>query len=116
MYIPPQDNPTPSELLAKPALFELGTVVATGGFLHFFEDKAAAELTGGALALIYTRGDWGLLCDEDKALNDAALDPATPGRILAKYEVQNKDMEKESVYIVTEWDRSSTTIMLTSEY
>jgi len=116
MYIPPQDNPTPSELLAKPALFELGTVVATGGFLHFFGDKAAAEVTGSALALNYTRGNWGVLCDEDKALNDAALDPAAPGRILAKYEVQNKDMEKESVYVVTEWDRSSTTIMLTSEY
>lgn len=116
MYIAPDDNPTPAEMLAKPALFELGTVVATGGYLHFFQDKAAAEATRSAIALNYTRGNWGVLCDEDKAMNESALDPANPGRIFAKYEVQNKEMEVESVYVVTEWDRSMTTIMLTSEY
>lgn len=116
MYIAPDDNPTPAEMLAKPALFELGTVVATGGFIHLFNDNTAAEATGSVIALNYTRGNWGVLCAEDKALNDSALDPATPGRILAKYEVQNKDMEVVSVYVITEWDRSMTTIMLTSEY
>ena len=58
----------------------------------------------------YISGDWGEMCEEDKIANDEAL--ITEDRILASYE--EKDMPK--IWIITEWDRSSTTILFPSEY
>lgn len=57
----------------------------------------------------YSNNDWGELCAEDKQLNDEAL--IYNDRILAKYETSEGD-----IYIITEWDRSATTILFTDEY
>lgn len=54
--------------------------------------------------------DWGIVCDEDKAVNDEAL--ATGGRILSAY----RDRNDTKFWIITEWDRSATTILLPDEY
>jgi hypothetical protein len=61
------------------------------------------------LFLRHARCDWGDLGLEDKAMNDDALH--TEGRLLSRYDVSGL-----SFYIVTEWDRSVTTLMLTHEY
>jgi len=76
--------------------------------------------TPGALALNvdltrYLRrhhcGDWGdELCAEDKAANEQALKDGS--RLLSCYRTPAGDR----LYIITEWDRSMTTIMLPSEY
>ena len=76
--------------------------------------------TPGALALNvdltrYLRrhhcGDWGdELCAEDKAANEQALKDGS--RLLSCYRTPAGDR----LYIITEWDRSVTTIMLPSEY
>lgn len=76
--------------------------------------------TPGALALEvnltrYLRrhhcGDWGdELCDEDKTANEQALKDGS--RLLSCYRTPAGDR----LYIITEWDRSVTTIMLPSEY
>ena len=76
--------------------------------------------TPGALALEvdlskYLRrhhcGDWGdELCAEDKAANEQALKDGS--RLLSCYRTPAGDR----LYIITEWDRSMTTIMLPSEY
>lgn len=76
--------------------------------------------TPGALALEvdltrYLRrhhcGDWGdELCDEDKAANEQALKDGS--RLLSCYRTSAGDR----LYIITEWDRSTTTIMLPDEY
>ncbi|RYD49584.1 MAG: hypothetical protein EOP83_24970 [Verrucomicrobiaceae bacterium] len=76
--------------------------------------------TPGALALNvdltkYLRrhhyGDWGEeLCDEDKEANEHALKDGT--RLLSCYRTPAGDR----LYIITEWDRSSTTILLPEEY
>ena len=58
----------------------------------------------------YISGDWGEMCEEDKIANDEAL--ITEDRILASYEEEG--MPK--IWIITEWDRSSTTILFPSEY
>jgi len=52
---------------------------------------------------------WGELGEEDKKLNDQALEEGS--RILSKYTVRG-----QSVYVITEWDRSATTILRTDEY
>lgn len=55
-------------------------------------------------------GDWGdELCAEDKAANEHSLKDGT--RLLSRYSTPGG-----SIYIITEWDRSVTTIMLPSEY
>ena len=55
-------------------------------------------------------GDWGDLCEDDKALNDEAVRVGDE-RILSAYE---KDGKK--IWIITESDRSTTTILFPDEY
>ena len=76
--------------------------------------------TPGALALEvdllnYLRrhhcGDWGdELCAKDKQANEDALEHGT--RLLSCYRTPAGDR----LYIITEWDRSMTTILLPEEY
>ncbi len=55
-------------------------------------------------------GDWGECCDEDKQTNDDAL--KLGNRVLSVY-TSSDDVK---FWIITEADRSSTTILLPSEY
>ena len=55
-------------------------------------------------------GDWGDLCDEDRRSNDAAL--KNGDRLFSSYQVA-PDLK---LWIITEWDRSVTTLLLPSEY
>ena len=57
----------------------------------------------------YCSCDWCDLCSEDKAENEKAL--KNGGRIFALYNIGN-----EKIYIITEWDRSVTTILFPEEY
>lgn len=60
----------------------------------------------------HLRCDWGDLCDEDKQLNEEAL--CRGGRLLSKYNYRlNDDL---SIYIITETDRSATTVLFPYEY
>ena len=54
--------------------------------------------------------DWGNMCDEDKEMNDNVLRNGND-RILAAY-----DTSEGKVYIITEHDRSATTILFADEY
>jgi hypothetical protein len=45
-------------------------------------------------------------------MNDAGINPKTPDRLLSAYE--HKTFPK--IYIITEWDRSVTTILFPNEY
>ena len=56
-------------------------------------------------------GDWGDLCEEDKKLNDYAL-VSGEDRIFSKY----KFNDDTAIYIITEYDRSYTTILFPDEY
>lgn len=55
-------------------------------------------------------GDWGDLCEEDKEANEEALDLGL--RILSCYQVGGG----RRIYIITEADRSVTTVLLPEEY
>ena len=61
-------------------------------------------------------GDWGELCPEDKKANDEAIafegDPDKQQRVLSSYETILGDR----VWVITEWDRSITTILLPEDY
>lgn len=89
--------------------FNLGKIVATPGALALF-----GEIPDGVyqMAQVVTRhraGDWGELCAEDVATNDDAVKNGY--RIMSNYPVNGK-----KVWVITEWDRSVTTILLPSEY
>lgn len=82
----------------------LGQIVATPGALAAISDLAIS------LAIKRHRyGDWGNVCEEDRAANDDALREG--GRLMSVY-----DHEGAAFWIITEWDRSVTTILLPEEY
>ena len=56
----------------------------------------------------YSNKDLGTLCDEDKAMNEYAI--THNERIFARY-----NTSKGPIYIITEWDRSVTTILFADE-
>lgn len=58
----------------------------------------------------HARGDWGDVGDEDRTSNDAAL--ASDGRLLSVYH----DRNGLKFWIITEWDRSATTVLLPDDY
>lgn len=92
------------------SMFKFGHVVVTKG-VHAdqAEDEGFAQEVSSAF-LRYTRGDWGDLCDEDKHSNDQAVKTGED-RIPASY-----NTSKGKLWIITEWDRSATTILFADEY
>jgi hypothetical protein len=58
----------------------------------------------------HVRADWGDLCESDRRRNDAAL--LSGERLLSSYQVAS-DL---TLWIITEGDRSVTTLLLPSEY
>ena len=56
--------------------------------------------------------DWGELCEEDKELNEQALKNGD-ARLFSAY-IYGSD--KEKIWIITEWDRSVTTILFPEDY
>jgi len=85
--------------------FSLGKTVITRGALAVLPSKDV----NFALARHIT-GDWGDLDPEDEATNDRAL--ATEGRLFSVY----YSSAHVRFYVITEWDRSVTTILLPHEY
>ena len=85
--------------------FPLGRVVATPGALT----AVPLEELQAALGR-HQNGDWGDLCDEDRKANVSAL---THGeRLVSVYRTK----AGVKFYIITEHDRSVTTVLLPDEY
>ena len=87
--------------------FPLGFLTATPGAL------AALAPHPGELARIVTRHsqcDWGDLCPEDADSNNDAL--VHGERVLSVYETP----AGEKVWVISEADRSCTTVLLPSDY
>lgn len=57
----------------------------------------------------HQEGDWGDIPEEDKKINDWAL--KNNGRVISKYRTEAGD-----IYIITEPDRSFTTVLFAWEY
>lgn len=85
--------------------FELGQVLITPG-AH--DDLDLKDVCSSLVR--HAGGDFGDVSEEDKALNEEAVD--TGDRILSSYH----DRNGVKFWIITEWDRSATTILLPHEY
>jgi len=94
-------------------LFSLGQVVATPGAL----DQANPVWMANCLAR-HMRGDWGSVCREDAATNNEAIREGF--RVLSAYPIdETKPCEghgNNTLWIITEADRSVTTFLLPNEY
>lgn len=92
-------------------LFELGQVVATRSVidLGISTDVIASLLTR------HVTGDWGQIDDEDRRANDAAVLPENQARIMSVYTVDHAG-EPVVLWIITEGDRSVTTILRPNDY
>lgn len=92
----------------KTPLFSLGTVVATPGALDLM-DRNAVNATH--LLEKHQCGHWGeTLTPEDAQANDAAV--KNGGRILSAFILP----DGEKIWIISEWDRSVTTILRPEDY
>jgi hypothetical protein len=92
-----------------PALFSIGQAVATPAAL---EVLAAAETSPTQLLARHQSGDWGEVPPEDARENRISVERGF--RILSSYPVG--EAREERVWIITEADRSSTCLLLPSEY
>ena len=87
--------------------FPSGRVMSTPGAMD------ALEKSGQPVAIFLLRhlsGDWGDVCSEDGKLNDAAIRDGE--RVLSAYELSTG----VRIWIITERDRSYTTLTLPEEY
>lgn len=89
--------------------FELGMVVATPGAI-----AASNDLHIHACLVKHHSGDWGLVPEEDALLNEEAL--KLGNRIMSVYPVTPGVEGGRNLWIITEADRSSTTVLLPDEY
>lgn len=93
------------------AKFGLGQTVATKGIAEKLESDQEFAFFVAESFERYTQCDWGDTCEDDKKLNDDAL--KNGDRILAVYIQPGTDTK---IWIITEWDRSVTTILFPDEY
>lgn len=100
-YRRPLPPPVPLRPLA------LGKVVATPAALRALDRNGVAAVT---LLRRHQMGDWGELCPEDHDANVAALLNGT--RVFSSYPLP----DGERVWLITEWDRSLTTLLLADDY
>jgi len=96
--------------MSKPvaARFPLGCVVATPGALALLEE---ANVSHSSLLFRHVSGDWGDVPPEDAKENEFSVEHGF--RILSSYQVGENGVR---CWIITEADRSSTCLLLPSEY
>ena len=91
----------------KQPLFPLGQVVATPGALAALE--SAGQAPHEFLARHVT-ADWGSLPEEDVRENERALSMGS--RLFSAYNLA----DGTRIWVITEWDRSVTTILRPEDY
>lgn len=96
--------------------FDFGQLVATRQVSELREDSGEFDQFVIDSIFRYAREDWGDLSEGDKALNDAAVkaevEGSTMDRIVARYHKEGQP----DIMIVTEYDRSYTTVLFPAEY
>ncbi len=84
---------------------EIGQVVVTSGVMY---ELPPQDVLNGLVRHI--NGDWGELCEQDREENDHAANNG--GRLMSRYTARTGAV----FWIITEYDRSVTTILLPLEY
>ena len=93
--------------------FSVGQLVATRGVHDLMQDDPGFSDFAQTCFLKYRCCDLGDTCASDKAQNDSAVAHGDD-RILAEY--RHPDHPEWRLWIITEWDRSVTTLLFPDEY
>ncbi|WP_038115620.1 hypothetical protein [Variovorax atrisoli] len=107
--------------------FDLGRIVATPGALELMQRTDTHPLT---LLARHVSGDWGECCPEDAQTNEDALvhgsrvmsvyrlplRSASEGSENAEQASTQQDVGDDRIWLITEADRSVTTLLLPEEY
>jgi hypothetical protein len=98
------------------ARFELGQLCYTPGAHSLLQDHRISPFQ---LLARHVTGDWGDICEEDSRANEEALE--TDARVMSVYGLLPSTQAIESkavakVWVITEADRSVTTLLLPEEY
>lgn len=96
-----------SDAPSSPVLVSLGQVAITSGAR---DALTACGQEARSFLLRHLRGDWGDVTPRDQAANDRALRDGD--RLLSAYTVG----DGVTLWIITEADRSATTLLLPNEY
>ena len=107
------DTPKKEEFRVPLNMFALGQIVATPGAIAACSPEYMAQCLGR-----HVRGDWGVIDAEDwKANFDAMI---SGERILSAYPIDPakpcEGFGANTLWIITERDRSATTFLLPGEY
>ena len=112
---------TPTIIFSNSARFPLGQIVATPGALELLQETS---FSAAALISRHVHGDWGDLCEEDRTENEFAVTRRL--RILSCYRLvdaarlaatpTDKRSALPTIWIITEADRSVTTLLRPSDY
>ena len=112
---------TPPIIYSNTARFPLGQIVATPGALELLQETG---FSAAALISRHVHGSWGDLSEEDRAENEFAVTRRL--RILSCYRLvdaarlaatpTDKRSSLPTLWIITEADRSVTTLLLPREY
>lgn len=90
-----------------PVRFPLGQVVITRNALHTL---SAADVHQALRR--HAAGDWGDVCEEDRQENEFSLDKHL--RLFSAY--HTTEIPPRKFWIITEADRSATTVLLPEDY
>ena len=93
--------------MLKPTLFPFGGIYATPNAIDSIPERERLDAL-----LRHLSGDWGDVCEEDRAENEFAL--AQGLRLFSVYRSEADPRVK--FWIITEADRSITTILMPEDY
>ena len=91
-------------LIVTHTKFPLGQIVITQNAMSTLSETAVNDSLRR-----HANGDWGSICPEDAELNDNAL--IHGDRLMSVY-----GEGEERFWIITEWDRSITTVLMPEDY
>ena len=92
-----------------PQTFPLGEIVATPGAVEVCRRSGEPPET---FLLRHAARDWGEVCREDWDINDAGCRKDHPGTLHSVYHSR----WGEVLWVITEWDRSVTTLLRPGDY
>ena len=87
--------------------FDLGDIAVTTPLYAHCKENGYALIP---YLVRHANGDWGDVCKEDWKSNDEALKNGE--RLLSEYKLP----DDRRIWIITEWDRSATTLLFPEDY
>lgn len=96
--------------------FALGKVVATRNVWELIDTNESFSQFVTICMSRYIANDWGDICKEDWEANDQAV--INGERLLASYVIPEdvEEVYEDRLWIITEWDRSVTTLLFPGDY